>query len=304
LLFAIAFFTVLERKILASMQRRRGPNYVGLFGSLQAIADAVKLLSKETIIPSNVNKYLFIFVPLITFVLSFLMWAVIPFFENLALLELNLSLLFIFALSSLNAYSIIMAGWVSNSKYAFLGSLRAAAQVISYEISLGLILLPIVIFSNSLNLTQIVLSQEDIFNIFPLFFSSILFFISILAETSRVPFDLSEAESELVSGYHVEYSSIGFTLFFLAEYSNILLMSCLFVNLYLGGWLPILDLFYLPNWFWFSIKLLVVLYIFVWIRATLPRYRYDQLMRLGWLIIFPLSLLLGLVSVFLVKIFV
>jgi NADH-quinone oxidoreductase subunit H len=304
LLFAIAFFTVLERKILASMQRRRGPNYVGLFGSLQAIADAVKLLSKETIIPSNVNKYLFIFVPLITFVLSFLMWAVIPFFENLALLELNLSLLFIFALSSLNAYSIIMAGWVSNSKYAFLVSLRAAAQVISYEISLGLILLPIVIFSNSLNLTQIVLSQEDIFNIFPLFFSSILFFISILAETSRVPFDLSEAESELVSGYHVEYSSIGFTLFFLAEYSNILLMSCLFVNLYLGGWLPILDLFYLPNWFWFSIKLLVVLYIFVWIRATLPRYRYDQLMRLGWLIIFPLSLLLGLVSVFLVKIFV
>jgi len=302
LFLAIAFFTVLERKILASMQRRRGPNVIGFFGSLQAIADALKLLSKETIIPSSVNLYMFIIAPMITLVLSLLSWSVIPFISYISILDVSISLLLVFAFSSLSAYSIIMAGWASNSKYAFLGGLRAAAQIISYEISFGLILIPVLLFSSSLNLTIIVLSQQAIFNVIPLFGSGVLFFISILAETNRIPFDLPEAESELVSGYHVEYASIGFTLFFLAEYSNILLMASLFVILFLGGWLPIISLFG-SSWIWFALKLAIVLFIFIWVRATLPRYRYDQLMKLSWLYLFPLSFgflcLSGLLSIIL-----
>ncbi len=221
------------------------------------------------------------------------------FYPNIVILDSSLSILLIFAFPSLNAYFIIIAGWASNSKYAFLGSLRAAAQIISYEISLGLIIMPIFLFAGSLNLTVIVLNQESIFNIIPLFYSALLFFIIILAETNRVPFDLPEAESELVSGYHVEYSSIGFTLFFPAEYSNILLMSSLFVLLFMGGWLPLpFFKFISAGWFWFGIKLLFILFIFVWIRATLPRYRYDQLMKLGWLYLFPLSLTFLCVSIF------
>jgi NADH-quinone oxidoreductase subunit H len=294
ILLSVAFFTVMERKILASMQRRRGPNVVGIFGLLQAIADALKLLSKESIIPSTSNTFIFIGAPIFTFFISYVSWIVIPFDFNIVIADINLGILFIFAMSSLGVYGIIMAGWSSNSKYAFLGGLRSAAQLISYEISMGLVIMPVLLLSQSTNLTDIVLSQSTIFYIIPLFPSFILFFISILAETNRIPFDLPEAESELVSGYNVEYSAIGFTFFFLAEYSNIMLMSSLVTILFLGGWLPFINFFSLgsliPGWVWFSSKMLIVMFAFVWIRATLPRYRYDQLMFLGWKIILPLSL--------------
>lgn len=292
-ILSIAFFTVFERKVLAAMQRRRGPNMVGIFGLLQAIADAAKLLSKETIIPLSSNTIIFIVAPIITYIISFLTWCIIPFDNYIVISDINLGILFLFAMSSLGVYGIIMSGWSSNSKYAFLGSLRSAAQLISYEVSMGLTIMPVLTLAGSTNLSAIILSQVDIYFIIPLFPSFILFFISILAETNRVPFDLPEAESELVSGYNVEYSSIGFTFFFLAEYSNIILMSSLTVILFLGGWLPIFGfgwITFIPGWFWFSLKLVFVGFIFIWIRGTLPRYRYDQLMHLGWKVILPLSL--------------
>lgn len=294
ILLAVAFFTVFERKVLASMQRRRGPNVVGLYGLLQAIADALKLLSKETLIPSSSNIYIFIVSPIFTFFISMLCWSLIPFKYNIVVSDINLGILFLFAFSSLGVYGIIMSGWSSNSKYSFLGALRSSAQFISYEISMGLILIPIILYSQSFNISEIILNQINIYYIIPLFPFFILFFIIGLAETNRIPFDLPEAESELVSGYNVEYSSIGFTFFFLAEYSNIILMSSIIVILFLGGWL------YLP----FSIKLLIIMFLFVWIRATLPRYRYDQLMYLGWKVILPLSLGFTLLSISLFLIFI
>ena len=301
ILLSVAFFTVLERKVLASMQRRRGPNFVGIYGLLQAIADAFKLLSKETLVPSSSNFFLFLLSPIFTFVISMLCWSLIPFDFNIVISDLNLGLLFLFAFSSLGVYGIIISGWSSNSKYAFLGSLRSSAQFISYEISMGLLLIPIILFAQTINITEIVLSQTDIYNVIPLFPFFILFLITGLAETNRVPFDLPEAESELVSGYNVEYSSIGFTFFFLAEYSNIILMSSIIVILFLGGWLPLFNIFFFKNIytsFWFSIKLLLIMFLFVWVRATLPRYRYDQLMILGWKIILPLSLGFCFLSIF------
>jgi NADH:ubiquinone oxidoreductase subunit H len=307
ILLSVAFFTVLERKVLASMQRRRGPNVVGIYGLLQAIADAIKLLSKETLIPSGSNFFLFILSPIFTFVISMLCWSLIPFDFNIVISDLNLGLLFLFAFSSLGVYGIIISGWSSNSKYAFLGSLRSSAQFISYEISMGLLLIPIILFSQTINISEIVLAQLEIYYIVPLFPFFILFLITGLAETNRVPFDLPEAESELVSGYNVEYSSIGFTFFFLAEYSNIILMSSIIVILFLGGWLPILNIYIfncIYTSFWFSIKLLLVMFFFVWVRATLPRYRYDQLMMLGWKVILPLSLGFCFLSIFFFLLFI
>jgi NADH-quinone oxidoreductase subunit H len=303
ILLAVAFFTVFERKILAAMQRRRGPNVVGIYGLLQAIADAVKLLSKETLIPGSANLYIFIFSPIFTFLISMLCWSLIPFDYGIVISDINLGILFLFAFSSLGVYGIIMSGWASNSKYSFLGSLRSSAQFISYEISMGLLLVPIIMISESFNISNIVLSQLDIFYFITFFPFFILFLITALAETNRVPFDLPEAESELVSGYNVEYSSIGFTFFFLAEYSNIILMSSIIVILFLGGWLPFF-FFNLTGSFFFSIKLLFVMFFFVWIRAILPRYRYDQLMFLGWKVILPLSLAFVLLSIFMVLLFV
>lgn len=307
ILLSVAFFTVLERKVLASMQRRRGPNFVGIYGLLQAIADALKLLSKETLIPSSSNFFLFILSPIFTFIISMLCWSLIPFDFYIVISDLNLGILFLFAFSSLGVYGIIISGWSSNSKYAFLGASRSSAQFISYEISMGLLLIPIILFSQTLNISEIVLAQIDIFNIIPLFPFFILFLITGLAETNRVPFDLPEAESELVSGYNVEYSSIGFTFFFLAEYSNIILMSSIIVILFLGGWLPFSNIFFLKyiyTSFWFSIKLLLVMFFFIWVRATLPRYRYDQLMMLGWKVILPLSLGFSFLSIFLFLLFI
>jgi len=307
ILLSVAFFTVLERKVLASMQRRRGPNYVGIYGLLQAIADALKLLSKETLIPSSSNVFLFILSPIFTFLISMLCWSLIPFDFNIVISDLNLGLLFLFAFSSLGVYGIIISGWSSNSKYAFLGSLRSSAQFISYEISMGLLLVPIILFSQTVNISEIVLAQTDIYFIIPFFPFFILFLITGLAETNRVPFDLPEAESELVSGYNVEYSSIGFTFFFLAEYSNIILMSSIIVILFLGGWLPLFNIIFLKEIytvFWFSIKLLFIMFFFVWVRATLPRYRYDQLMMLGWKVILPLSLGFSFLSIFLFFLFI
>lgn len=297
-LLAVAFFTVFERKILAAMQRRRGPNVVGIYGLLQAIADALKLLSKETLIPASSNLYIFIFSPIFTFLISMLCWSLIPFDYNIVISDINLGILFLFAFSSLGVYGIIMSGWASNSKYSFLGALRSSAQFISYEISMGLLLIPIILISETFNISSIVLCQLDIFYFIVFFPFFLLFLITGLAETNRVPFDLPEAESELVSGYNVEYSSIGFTFFFLAEYSNIILMSSIIVILFLGGWLPFFIV--LVGSFNFSIKLLFIMFFFVWVRATLPRYRYDQLMLLGWKVVLPLSLAFTFLSIFII----
>lgn len=297
LLLAVAFFTVFERKVLAAMQRRRGPNVIGIYGILQAIADALKLISKETLIPGYSNIYIFIISPIFTFLISMLCWSLIPFDFNIVISDINLGILFLFAFSSLGVYGIIMSGWSSNSKYAFLGSLRSSAQFISYEISMGLLIIPIILITDSFNITSIVLAQDTIFNCITFFPFFILFLITGLAETNRVPFDLPEAESELVSGYNVEYSSIGFTFFFLAEYANIILMSSIIVILFLGGWLAPFS--YLNGSIIFAIKLLIIMFFFVWIRATLPRYRYDHLMYIGWKVILPLSLGFSIFSLFL-----
>ena len=293
LLISIAYLTFFERKVIGSMQLRKGPNVVGPFGLLQPIADGLKLLSKETIFPDDSNKFLFILSPIITFVLALIAWAVIPIDYKVVLADINVGIMYIFAVSSLGVYGIIVAGWSSNSRYAFLGSLRSAAQMISYEVSIGLIIISILLTAGSLNLSTIVLSQEKVWYIIPHFPMFVIFFISTLAETNRAPFDLPEAESELVAGYNVEYSSMSFGLFFLGEYGNMILMSSMSTILFLGGWLPPVQNEFLnlvPGFIWFLAKVAFLLFIFLWVRATLPRYRYDQLMSLGWKLFLPLSL--------------
>lgn len=290
LLIAVAYFTLAERKILSSIQRRKGPNVVGTFGLLQPLADGLKLFVKETILPSNCDVILFILAPILSFFLSLLSWVVIPFGNGMFYTELNIGILYLFAVSSLGVYGIIIAGWSSNSKYSFLGALRSAAQMVSYELTIGFSILSVVVCAQSLNLIEIVLAQKNVWYCIPLFPIFIIFFISSLAETNRHPFDLPEAEAELVSGYNVEYSAMGFALFFLGEYANMLLMSSLTSILFLGGWLAPLNLTFLPSSFWFGIKISFFVILFVLARAILPRYRYDQLMRLGWKVFLPFTI--------------
>lgn len=293
LLVAVAYATLAERRIIGWMQIRKGPNVVGWFGLLQPIADAVKLLHKEIIFPTASNKAVFIAAPVVTFTLSLMAWAVIPVGSEFVLADINVGILYLFAISSMGVYGVIMAGWASNSKYAFLGALRSAAQMVSYEVSMGLIIVCVLLCTGSLNLREIVLAQKNMWFAIPLFPMFIMFFISVLAETNRTPFDLPEAEAELVAGYHVEYSSMPFALFFLGEYANMILMSGMTSILFLGGWLPPMDiapLNWIPGPIWFALKIAFFMFMFIWVRATLPRYRYDQLMRLGWKVFLPLSL--------------
>ena len=294
LLLSVAYLTYAERKILALVQIRKGPNVVGPFGLLQPIADGLKILTKETIIPTGANPIIFMIAPMLLFILAFVAWAVIPVADGWVHADINVGILYLFAISSLGVYGIIMAGWASNSKYAFLGALRSAAQMVSYEMSIGLVIITVLLCVGSLNLTDIVHAQKNIWFFIPLFPMFIIFFISALAETARTPFDLPEGESELVAGYMVEYSSIPFALFYLGEYANMILMSGMTTILFLGGWLPPIDIApfnWLPGIVWFAIKTAFVLFFFLLSRATLPRYRYDQLMRLGWKVFLPFSLL-------------
>ena len=294
LLTAVAYLTLAERKVIAAMQLRKGPNVVGPFGLLQPLADGLKLLFKETIIPSGANKIVFILAPMITFILSLLAWAVIPFSETWVLADINVGILYLFAISSLGVYGIIMAGWAANSIYPFLGALRSAAQMVSYEVSIGFVIITVLLCVGSLNLNDVIEAQRSLWFCIPLLPMFVIFFVSGLAETNRAPFDLPEAEAELVSGYNVEYSSMTFALFFLGEYANMILMSGMTVILFLGGWLPPIDISpfnWIPGPVWFALKISAVLFCFLWVRATFPRYRYDQLMRLGWKIFLPFSLL-------------
>jgi NADH-quinone oxidoreductase subunit H len=294
LLIAVAYLTLAERRVIGFMQLRRGPNVVGPFGMFQPFADALKLMAKETILPAGANKVVFLFAPMLTFILSLVAWAVIPFDEGLVIADINVGILYLFAVSSLGVYGVIMAGWASNSKYAFLGALRSAAQMVSYEVSMGLVIITVLLCAGSLNLSEIVEAQRGMWFALPLLPMFVVFFISTLAETNRAPFDLPEGESELVAGYFVEYSSMSFALFFLGEYANMILMSSMTVILFLGGWLPPFDIWPLdiiPGPLWFILKIIMVLFVFLWVRATTPRYRYDQLMRLGWKIFLPFSLL-------------
>ncbi len=299
LLIAVAYLTLAERRVIGLMQLRRGPNVVGPFGLLQPFADALKLLSKETILPSGASKVVFVIAPMLTFILSLVAWAVIPFGDGLVIADVNVGILYLFAISSLGVYGVIMAGWSSNSKYPFLGAMRSAAQMISYEVSLGLVIITVIMAAGSLNLSDIVNAQRGMWFFIPLFPMFIIFFISTLAETNRAPFDLPEGESELVAGYFVEYSSMSFALFFLGEYANMILMSGMTVTLFLGGWLPPLDIApfnWIPGPIWFAIKVALVLFVFLWVRATTPRYRYDQLMRLGWKVFLPFTLIFVAIS--------
>ena len=293
LLGAVAYLTLMERKVIGAMQLRKGPNVVGPFGLLQPLADGVKLMLKEVIIPTNSNKALFLLAPIITFVLALIGWAVIPFSETFVIANINVGVTYLLATSSLGVYGIIIAGWASNSKYAFLGAIRSSAQMISYEVSIGLIIISVVLLVGSLNLSEIVLAQKAHWFALPCLPMFVLFFISGLAETNRLPFDLPEAESELVAGYNVEYSSMPFSMFFLGEYANMILISAFATILFLGGWLPPFDNDFfnaIPGPIWFMGKIFFLLFCFIWVRATLPRYRYDQLMRLGWKVFLPLSL--------------
>jgi NADH-quinone oxidoreductase subunit H len=292
LLGAVAYLTLMERKVIAAMQLRKGPNVVGPFGLFQPLADAVKLMFKEVIIPDKSNKILFLLAPVITFTLALIGWAVIPFSENFVIADLNIGVTYLLATSSLGVYGIIISGWASNSKYAFLGAIRSSAQMISYEVSIGLIIISVILSAGSLNLSEIVLAQKNHWFVwihFPMF---VLFFISALAETNRLPFDLPEAESELVAGYNVEYSSMAFSMFFLGEYANMILISAFASILFLGGWLPPFEfLSFIAAPIWLCLKIFILLFCFIWVRATLPRYRYDQLMRLGWKVFLPFSLI-------------
>lgn len=295
MIFAVAYLTLAERKIIGWMQLRVGPSVTGFFGLLQPIADALKLLIKEPILPLHSYKFLFVLAPILTFVLAMLGWAVIP-IDDFVIADINLGVLYLLAISSLGVYGIIIAGWASNSKYAFLGAIRSAAQMISYELAMGLCIVSVLTVAQSMNLREIVLNQVSTpwylqMLLFPVL---IVFFISILAETNRHPFDLPEAEAELVAGYHVEYSAMGFALFFLGEYANMILMSAMTTILFLGGWLPPFNMTWLSifsPYFWFFIKIAFCLFIFIWVRASLPRYRYDQLMFLGWKVLLPFTLL-------------
>ena len=304
LLIVVAYVTYAERKVLAGMQLRKGPNVVGPFGLLQPFADALKMLMKETIIPSGSNPLLFLMAPMLTFGLAMVAWAVIPVNDGWAIADINVGVLYLFAISSLGVYGVIIAGWASNSKYAFLGALRSAAQMVSYEVSMGFGIVCVLIVAGSLNLSDIVRAQQGStflpwftclhWFFIPLFPMFIIFFISILAETNRAPFDLPEGESEIVAGFFVEYSSMSFALFFLGEYANMVLMSAMTTILFLGGWLPPFDVApftWVPGVLWFFLKICFVLFCFIWARAPFPRYRYDQLMRLGWKVFLPFSLL-------------
>ena len=294
LLIGVAYLTYAERKVIGAMHLRRGPNVVGPYGLLQPIADGMKLFFKETIIPTGANKVVFLVAPMLTFSLALIAWAVIPVGKGLVIANINVGVLYLFAISSLGVYGVLMAGWSSNSKYAFLGGLRSAAQMVSYEVSMGFIIITVLLVAGSLNLSDIVRAQQEtIWFVVPLFPMAVIFFITTLAETNRHPFDMPEAEAELVSGYNVEYSAMTFALFFLGEYANMILMAGMTTILFLGGWLPILDVApfnWIPGPIWFALKMAFVLFIFLWVRATFPRYRYDQLMRLGWKVFLPISL--------------
>ena len=293
-LISVAFLVYAERKVLALIQLRRGPNIVGPFGILQSFADALKLLTKENIVPSNSNKVVFLLAPIITMVLSLAGWAVIPFAPNWVIADINVGIMYLFAVSSLGVYGVIMAGWASNSQYPFLGALRSAAQMVSYEVSIGFVIITVLLCVGSLNLSKIVDAQQTVWFAIPLLPMFVVFFISALAETNRLPFDLPEDESTLVAGFFTEYSSASFVLFFLGEYASMILMSSMTVILFMGGWLPPFDIFPLnviPGVVWFTLKVIFILFLFIWVRGTFPRYRYDQLMRLGWKIFLPLSLL-------------
>jgi NADH-quinone oxidoreductase subunit H len=293
LLVAVAMMTLAERKIMAAIQLRKGPNVVGPFGLLQPFADAIKMIMKETIIPTGANRALFLMAPMLTFALAMIAWAVIPVADGWAIADINVGILYLFAVSSLGVYGIIIAGWASNSKYPFMGALRSAAQMVSYEVSMGFVIVTVLLCVGSMNLNAIVKAQETIWFVIPLFPMAIIFFISTLAETNRSPFDLPEGESEIVAGFFVEYSSMSFALFFLGEYANMFLMAAMTTILFLGGWLApfgIEPFTWIPGPIWFILKICAVMFVFVWVRATFPRYRYDQLMRLGWKVFLPFSL--------------
>ncbi len=292
-LVSVAMIVWLDRRVWAFVQKRQGPNVVGPFGLLQSLADALKYIFKEIIIPASSNKIIFILAPIITMTLALIAWAVIPFSETYVLANINVGILYIFAVSSLGVYGIIMGGWASNSKYPFLGSIRSAAQMVSYEVSIGIIIINVLLCVGSLNLTDIVIAQENMWFVIPLFPMFVIFFISALAETNRPPFDLPEAEAELVAGYQTEYSGMMYAMFWLGEYANILLMCALGSILFLGGWLSPIDLYpfnLIPGAFWLIFKILFLFILFALVKAIVPRYRYDQLMRLGWKIFLPLSL--------------
>src|SRR5690348_9751603 len=291
LLLSVAYFTYWERKVLAWVQLRKGPNVVGPFGLLQPIADGLKLLMKETVIPSGANQVVFVAAPILTFSLSLIAWAVIPFDFGVVLSNINVGILYLFAISSLGVYGIIMAGWASNSKYAFLGALRSAAQMVSYEVSIGFVIVTVLLCVGSLNLNDIVLAQRHVWFVLPLLPMAVIFFVSGLAETNRSPFDLVEGESELVGGYFVEYSAMTFALFFLGEYANMILVSAMTSILFLGGWLGPFGILPQLGPVWFALKIAFCLFLFLWVRATFPRFRYDQLMRLGWKVFLPFSLI-------------
>jgi NADH-quinone oxidoreductase subunit H len=293
-LIGMAYLTYAERKVLAAIQLRRGPNVVGPFGLWQPFADAIKMVMKETIIPTGANRVLFLMAPMLTFGLAVIAWAVIPVNNGWAIANINVGVLYLFAISSLGVYGIIIAGWASNSKYAFLGALRSAAQMVSYEVSMGFVMVTVLLCVGSLNLNDVVLGQQKIWFCIPLFPMFIIFFISTLAETNRSPFDLPEGESEIVAGFFVEYSAMSFALFFLGEYTNMILMSAMTSILFLGGWLApfgIEPFTWIPGPIWFIAKICAVLFVFIWVRGTFPRYRYDQLMRLGWKVFLPFSLI-------------
>jgi len=287
---AVAYLTLAERKVIGSMHLRRGPNVVGLWGLLQPLCDGLKLFLKEIVIPTGASRGVFILAPMLTLILALIAWAAIPFSETLVLSDINVGVLYLFAVSGLGVYGILMAGWASNSKYAFLGSLRSAAQMVSYEVSMGFIIITVLVFTGSLNLNDIVESQRGMWFMFPLLPMAVLFFISVLAETNRHPFDLPEAEAELVGGYNVEYGGMAFALFFLGEYANMIMMSAFTALLFMGGWLAPFGMDFIPGPIWLILKICFLLFLFIWVRAAYPRYRYDQLMRLGWKVFLPLSL--------------